>query len=100
MFVRIKKRPVKLMTNRVLDYSYRFVIVESYRKDSKPRQRIIGYLGSIRASKLKRANERHIFVQQMQKKMTTFGFSPRVVSMLSLSLIRCVVHGGADSVIR
>jgi len=94
MFVRIKRRPITGGGSRILDYSLRFVVVQSHRKDGVPRQRIVKYLGSVRASKLKVPNAKHEFMNEMQRKIRSSGFSPLEVSKLSLSLIRAVVHRG------
>ena len=93
MFVRIKKTPVYSPGNRrVSDYSLRFLVVESQRRDGVPRQKIIKYLGSVRASKLQSASYKHQFLSELQRKLRTSGFDPMEQAKLHVSLIRCVIH--------
>ena len=95
MYVRIKKTPIYHSDKRmILDYSLRFVVVESHRQDGSPRQKIVKYLGSVRASKLKSPANRRAFMLEMNRLIETSGFGPRERASLNLSLIRCVVRGG------
>jgi hypothetical protein len=99
MFVRIKKTPIYSSDNRqTLDYSLRFVVVKSYRKDGSPRQKIVKYLGSVRASKLKSPSFRREFIHQMNRVIEASEFGVRQRIALNLSLIRCVVRGGYSHV--
>src|SRR5262245_53952066 len=92
MFVRIKRRPITGGGSKIIDHSLRFVVVESYRKNGAPRQRIVKYLGSIRASQLKGTTAKHQFISEMQRRVRACAFDPMETSKLNVSLIRAVVH--------
>jgi len=93
MYVRIKKRAIR---NRyeITDYSLRFVVVESYRHKSGPRQRFVKYLGSIRASELVKRGKRHEWLNVLRNRVLEMDLDAEEEAKLSISLIRCVVHGG------
>ena len=92
MFVRIKKARLVDPDPHVSDYSVRVVIVKSLRVDGKPRQKVIKYLGSTRASYLKTLSNAQAFIHEMQRVVRSSGFDPRDVAKLNVGLIRCILR--------
>jgi hypothetical protein len=92
MFVRIKKSRLAAQSRHVSDYSVRVLVVKSFRVDGKPRQKVIKYLGSTRASHLKTLPNAQAFIHEMQKIIRSSGFDPRDVAKLNVGVIRCILH--------
>jgi hypothetical protein len=95
MFIRIKKRQlVPRGDNGPNDFSIRVMIVESYRQDGQPRQRVVKYLGSIRKSELRDMNTRKDFVLRLQHKLEDpeLDLTYRERTALKLNIVQCLYH--------
>jgi len=91
MFIRIKKRKLS-PRNGFRDTSLRLVVVESYRTDGKPRQRIIQYLGCIRMSALRDPAKKKKIILDLSQKLERCRFSVADTARLKLSLINAIFH--------
>jgi hypothetical protein len=92
MFVRFKR--VKLARKIGLndEYSLHAVLVENYRREGKPRQQIIAYLGSIRERHIADAQLRNQFYSMLQRKLNRLNLNPRVLSKVQMNLISTFAH--------
>jgi hypothetical protein len=94
MFIRIKKRELAKRSSGWQDYSLRIVVVESYRKEGLPRQRIVKYLGSTRLSSLRNPGGRKAFIRQMSERLEHSDLPYREIPRLKISLIDTIYHQG------
>ena len=96
MFIRIKKRLLSSSSSSsssfITDYSYRFVIVQSYRSKGRPRQRVVKYLGSTRLSSLKNSGNKKKFLLEMIRRLEHVDLSLKEIAALKLKLINTIYH--------
>jgi hypothetical protein len=92
MFVRFKRVKLASKLGRVPEYSLHAVLVENYRRDGKPRQQIIAYLGSIRENHMSDPQRRNHFYSLLQMKLRKLNLNPRVLSKVQMNLINTFAH--------
>ena len=96
MFVRIKRRKLASVNPNQRDYSLRFMVVESYRTNGAPRQRVVKYLGSVRRSEIQSRTQKKEVLDRLNRRLDWEPFSDRQIVELKLSLIRAMYHRHPD----
>jgi hypothetical protein len=89
MFIRIKQRRLKSSDDG--DFSLRVYLVENRRIKGDPRQRVVAYLGSIRQSQIKIANQRDHCIHVAAKRIRSISSDFRQHSRLIQSMIKLIV---------
>jgi len=95
MFIRVKRRELSYRDSESRSesrYSLHFVLVESYRSDGKPMQRIIKYLGSINSDDLQDRSRRHSFQQKLHKKLDELEIDGHMIAALKMRLVRILLR--------
>jgi hypothetical protein len=97
MFVRFKRVKLARKIGYADEYSLHAVLVENYRREGKPRQQIIAYLGSMREKHISDPHLRNQFYSMLQRKLNRLNLSPRVLSKVQMNLISTFAHKIAGS---
>jgi hypothetical protein len=95
MFIRFKRVRLAANQRQAPRYSIHCVLVESYRIQGKPRQRVLKYLGSIQERALLLSDStRRDFINHIEHKIDELKFVPRMTAKLKVELIRKIVRYG------
>jgi hypothetical protein len=86
MFIRFKK--VRLASQYGIEdrYSIHAVLVESFRKDGKPRQRVLKYMGACREVDFNDPIKRRMFLELVRKKLDNLKLPPTKVAQIKVRL--------------
>jgi hypothetical protein len=91
MFIRIKRRRLKSSDDQQPDYSLRVYVVENRRIKGSPRQKVIAYLGSIRASDMNIVSKRNEFIHNASQHLTPVTSDYHEIIRLKRTMVKLLV---------
>jgi hypothetical protein len=92
VFVRFKRVKLATRIGGMPTYSLHAVLVENFRENGKPRQRIVKYLCSMHEYKLKSSQNRQTFFKQINKKLEQADLDAVTLAKIKVKLIGFFVH--------
>ena len=95
MYIRFKRRKLASKPGHVPSYSLHAVLVESYREDGKPRQRIVSYLAALPENQFAIDNKRKEFFSKINHRIESLHLDPRTSAAIKVRLIRKFIKAKA-----
>jgi hypothetical protein len=92
VFVRLKRVKLARKNREEPEYSLHAVLVENRRKEGRPRQQIVAYLGSIREQHFYDPVQRSKFLKELQMRIRKLDLDPVTVAKIHVNLINRFVH--------
>jgi hypothetical protein len=88
MFIRFKR--VRLSSQPGLEdrYSIHAVLVESFRKNGQPRQRVVKYLGACRERDFTNPVKRKVFLEIVRDRLDDLRIHPRIAAGIKVRMFR------------